>query len=118
MISTYFYKMEAELAKRWLEVEKLVFRRFGEKLDEQTILFIIGLQELGKESAEYKKEEKVDIIHIGICTVLSNYGYYTLIGKDDEGWPHYKNIKKLPNEIQGELQQNLLKKAIIDYFKM
>ena len=118
MRSPYFYKMEEALAKRWLNVEKMVFRRFGEKLDEQTILFIIGLQELGKEEAEYKKEEKVDIIHIGICTVLSKYGYYQFIGKDDDGWPHFKNIKKLPNEIQGENQQTLLKQAIVDYFEM
>lgn len=110
--------METELAKKWLEVEKMVFRRFGEKLDEQTILFIIGLQELGKEEADYKKEEKIDIIHIGVCTVLGKQGYYEFIGKDNDGWPHFKNIKKLPNEIQGELQQNLLKKAIVDYFDL
>jgi hypothetical protein len=110
--------METELAKNWLAVEKMVFKRFGEKLDEQTILFIIGLQELSKEETEYKKEEKVDIIHIGVCTVLSKYGYYELIGKDDEGWPHFKNIKKLPNEIQGAFQQNLIKQAIVDYFNL
>ncbi len=110
--------METELAKKWLDVEKMVFRRFGEKLDEQTILFIIGLQELGKGENEYKKEEKLDIIHIGVCTVLSKYGYYQFIGKDDDGWPHFKNIKKLPNEIQGELQQNLIKQAIVDYFNL
>ncbi|MGB0887052.1 MAG: hypothetical protein ACPGSL_02915 [Vicingaceae bacterium] len=110
--------METELTKRWLAVEKMVFRRFGEKLDEQTILFIIGLQELGKGEAEYKKEEKLDIIHIGICTVLAPFGYYKAIGKDDEGWPHFKNIKKLPNAMQGEFQQNLLKEAIINYFEM
>jgi hypothetical protein len=110
--------METELANKWLEVEKMVFRRFGEKLDEQTILFIIGLQELGKEEADYKKEEKVDIIHIGVCTVLGKQGYYELIGKDDDGWPHFKNIKKLPNEIQGELQENLIKQAIVDYFEL
>lgn len=107
-----------ELAEKWLAVQKMVFKRFGEKLDEQTILFIIGLQELGKEEAAYKKEEKIDIIHIGVCTVLSQYGYYQFIGKDDEGWPHFKNIKKLPNEFQGESQENLIKQAIVDYFNL
>jgi len=108
--------MGNNIEEGWLKVEKMVFKRFGEKLDEQTILFIIGLQELGKGDADYKKEEKLDIIHIGICTVLSQFGYYELIGKDDDGWPHFKNIKKLPNEIQGESQENLLKQAIIKYF--
>ena len=107
-----------ELKESWREVEEFVELRFGEKLDEQTILFIIGLQELGKNESEYKKEEKVDIIHIGICTVLIDFGYYQLIGKDDDGWPHFKNIKKLPNDIQGENQKVLLKKAIIKYFSL
>ena len=110
--------MDTELAKRWNAVEKMVFKRFGEKLDEQTILFIIGLQELGKNEDDYKKEEKLDIIHIGICSVLKSKGYYELIGIDDDGWPHYKNIKKLPSETKGEAQQNVLKRAIIDYFKL
>lgn len=110
--------MSKELTNRWAKVEELVEQRFGEKLDEQTILFIIGLQELGKGDSNYKKEEKLDIIHIGICTILCDYGYYTFIGKDDEGWPHFKNIKKLPNEIHGENQKNLLKEAIINYFQM
>lgn len=110
--------MDEELLIKWKKVEELLEQRFDEKLDEQTILFIIGLQELGKRDTDYKKEEKLDIIHIGICTVLSKYGYYQFIGKDDEGWPHFKNIKKLPSEIQGEGQQTLLKQAIIDYFNL
>jgi len=110
--------MNDDLINNWKKVETIVLERFGEKLDIQTILFIIGLQELGKGDSDYKKEEKIDIIHIGVCTVLSKYGYYQFIGKDDEGWPHFKNIKKLPNEVQGEFQQNLLKEAIIDYFQL
>lgn len=110
--------MNNEFATNWNKVEKLVLQRFGEKLDEQTILFIIGLQELGKGKKEYDKEEKLDIINIGICTVLGKLGYYQFIGKDDEGWPHYKNIKKLPNELQGNNQEIFLKKAIINYFNL
>ncbi|MDF1672984.1 MAG: hypothetical protein P1U41_05740 [Vicingaceae bacterium] len=110
--------MEEELSEKWLQVQKMVFRRFGEKLDEQTILFVIGLQELGLGMKTYKKEEKLDIIHIGICTVLMPFGYYKLIGKDDDGWPHYKNIKKLPNDVKGESQIFYLRKAIINYFNL
>lgn len=110
--------MESNLAIEWEKVQKHVEGRFGEALDEQTILFIIGLQELGKGMQEYKKEEKLDIIHIGICCVLKPYGYYKFIGNDDDGWPHFKNIKKLPNDIQGESQQNFLKEAIINYLDL
>ncbi|MBL4592638.1 MAG: hypothetical protein JKX68_02355 [Flavobacteriales bacterium] len=108
--------MNEELKEKWLLVEEMLQQRFGEKIDEQTILFVIGLQELGKNDANYSKEEKLDIIHIGICTVLSGLGYYQLIGKDDDDWPHFKNIKKLPSEVQGENQQHFLKEAIINYF--
>lgn len=110
--------MDEELKTKWQKVENLIIDRFGEKLDMQTILFIIGLQELGKGAGKYKKEEKLDVIHIGICTVLGKYGYYKFIGHDDEGWPHFKNIKKLPPEVQGEFQQKFLKKAVIDYFNL
>lgn len=101
----------------WEKAQLMVKERFGEKLDEQTILYIIGLQELKKSHNTYTKEEKLDIIHIGICSVLSQYGYYQLIGLDDEGWPHFKNIKKIPNEIEGENQTTLVRRGIIDYLK-
>lgn len=106
------------MEEKWEKVQTMVEARFGEKLDEQTILFIIGLQELGKGMNNYKKEEKLDIIHIGICRVLMPYGYYKFIGNDDDGWPHYKNIKKLPNHIKGESQQSFLKEAIVKYFEI
>lgn len=110
--------MDEELKEKWGQVVALVESRFDEKLDEQTILFVIGLQELGLGMRVYKKEEKLDIIHIGICTVLMPFGYYKLIGKDDDGWPHYKNIKKLPDEVKGESQIIFLRKAIINYFNI
>ncbi|MCB0402912.1 MAG: hypothetical protein KDD41_12565 [Flavobacteriales bacterium] len=108
--------MQDELKTRWSQVEQMVAERFGEKLDVQTILFLIGLQELGLGDKKYAKEEKVDIIHIGICSVLMPYGYYKFIGKDDDGWPHFKNIKKLPHQMTGELQESFMKEAIIAYF--
>jgi len=108
--------MDDNLTIEWSKVEELVQNRFDEKLDIQTILFIIGLQELGITLNDLKKEEKLDVIHIGICSVLEPKGYYKTIGKDNDGWPHFKNIKKLPHDIQGESQNYFLKRAIIDYF--
>jgi hypothetical protein len=110
--------MDETLTQEWNKVNTMVEERFGEVLDEQTILFLIGLQELGISNKVFKKEEKVDIIHIGLCTVLSPLGFYQKIGNDDDGWPHFKNIKKLPDTTKGENESALLKKAIIDYFKL
>ena len=102
----------------WIKVQLLMRKRFDEVLDVTSILYIIGLQELGKNHQLLKKEQKIDVIHIGTCTVLVPYGYYQKIGVDDDGWPHFKNIKKLPNEMVGELQENLMKKAIIEYLNL
>ena len=110
--------MNETLQQDWGKVTDMIEQRFGEALDEQTILFLIGLQELGFNNKEFKKEEKVDIVHVGICTVLTPLGYYQFIGNDDDGWPHFKNIKKLPNTTKGENEIALLKNAIIDYFKL
>lgn len=110
--------MEMDLNIEWIKVQLFIRKRFDEVLDVQTILYIIGLQELGKNHQPLLKEQKIDVIHIGTCTVLMPYGYYQPIGLDDDGWPHFKNIKKLPNDMVGELQENLMKKAIIEYLNL
>lgn len=110
--------VEMDITKEWEKVNTFIKERFEEKLDLQTITYIIGLQELGKNHQGFKKEQKLDIMHIGVCTVLMPYGYYQKIGLDDEGWPHFKNIKKLPNHLVGELQENFMRKAIIEYLNL
>ncbi len=110
--------MEMDVKLEWEKVKLFVKQRFNEDLDVQSILYIIGLQELGKNHQPLKKEQKIDVIHIGICSVLLPLGYYQKNGLDDEGWPHYTNIKKLPNKVVGELQDVFMKKAIINYFSL
>ena len=110
--------MEMDLNIEWIKVQLFLRQRFEEVLDVQSILFIIGLQELGQNHQSLKKEQKIDVIHIGICTVLMPYGYYQRLGLDKDGWPHFKNIKKLPNNMAGESQENLMKKAIIEYLSL
>jgi hypothetical protein len=104
-----------ELREKWRKVEELTKERFGEILDVQDIVFIIGLQELGLPLKKTTKQQKVEIMHIGICALLSPYGYYEFVGKDDEGWPHFENVKKLP-ALRPLEQEKLMKQAIIDYF--
>ena len=80
------------------------------------ILFLIGVQELGKGLKNFSKEEKQDLMHIGICRLLSDSGYYELEGIDEDGWPHFKLIKPLPKFDLLE-QEKLLKMHVKDYFK-
>lgn len=110
--------MEIDVNIEWVKVQLMVRKKFDEVLDVQSILFLIGLQELGMNFQDFKKEQKVDIIHIGICTVLLPFGYYKKIGLDNDGWPHFKNVKKISNDCVGEKQELLMKKAIIKYFNL
>jgi len=87
----------------------------NEIIDLDSIIFLIGLQELGQFQKKFNKQKKLEVIHIAVCKLLSDYGYYEFDYTDNDGWPHYKLIKKLPNLKAGE-QTILMKKAIINYF--
>lgn len=87
----------------------------GEDLDLDSIIYLIGLQELGQLHRKFKKDEKVHLMHIGICRLLEPYGYYEFDYYDDEGWPHYKVKETLPHLKAGE-QSILMKEAIVNYF--
>ena len=87
----------------------------NEIIDVDSIIFLIGIQELGQFQKRFNKQKKLEVIHIAVCKLLSDYGYYEFDYTDNDGWPHYKLIKKLPNLKAGE-QTILMKKAIINYF--
>src|SRR5690606_17553314 len=84
--------------------------------DLNSVLFLIGVQELGEGQKTFSKEEKQDLMHIAICKVLSMSGYYELEGLDNEGWPHWKLIKKLPHFDLLE-QERFLKMHVMEYFE-
>mgnify|MGYP003375321001 FL=1 len=81
-----------DLQVRWLKLRIKLKEKFGIKPDMNGVLLLIGIQELGKGRAEYSKEEKQDLMHIAVCTILMQSGYYLLEGHDDEGWPHLSLI--------------------------
>ncbi len=108
---------DEQLKQQWeLVVEKLS-NQFadGDKLDLDAIIYLIGLQELGQLDREFKKDEKVNLMHIAICKLLEPYGYYEFDYVDDDGWPHYKIKEQLPHLKAGE-QSILMKEAIVNYF--
>ena len=108
---------DEQLKERWeLVVEKLS-NQFadGDNLDLDAIIYLIGVQELGQLDRSFKKDQKLDLMHIAICKVLTPYGYYELDFVDDEGWPHYKAKAELPHLKAGE-QSILMKEAIVNYF--
>jgi hypothetical protein len=111
------FKKDLELERKWQKLRLKLKEIIGKKpKDLQGVLYLIGLQELGKGNVELTKEEKQDVLHIAICKVLSLSGYYKLEGLDEDGWPHWKNTKPLPNFDLLE-QEQLLKINIIEYFE-
>lgn len=100
---------------RWWDLERKLMDRFGKKPDVEAILFLIGLQEIGLSQEKISKEQKQDLMHVAICTILSSSGYYIVEGKDQDGWPHFKQLKNLPimNMIE---QESFLKDHILLYF--
>ena len=111
------YQKDLDLERHWHrllgEIEKLIGKK---PKDLNGVLFIIGVQELGKGYRPFSKEEKQDLMHIGICRVLSPSGYYELTGSDKDGWPHWKMVKKLPHFDLLE-QEKLLKMHVLEYFE-
>lgn len=108
---------DIELKTRWETLVSKLSNQFadGDTLDLDAIIYLIGVQELGQFNKKYKKDEKVNLMHIAICRLLEPYGYYGFDFFDQEGWPHYKVKEVLPNLKAGE-QQVLMKEAIVNYF--
>tara|TARA_A100001011_G_scaffold330674_1_gene356651 strand:+ start:5040 stop:5414 length:375 start_codon:yes stop_codon:yes gene_type:complete len=103
--------------KRWDNLIDKLSKSFneGEIIDLEGVIYLIGIQELGKFDKIFKKDEKVNLMHIAICKLLEPYGYYKFEFVDEDGWPHYSLNSKLPKLKPGE-QSILMKESIISYF--
>ncbi|MDT0691871.1 hypothetical protein RM549_18915 [Salegentibacter sp. F188] len=108
---------DEQLKERWEVLQKKLSNQFadGELMDLDAIIYIIGVQELGQPHRKFKKDHKLDLMHIAICRLLEPYGYYEFDYFDDDGWPHYKMLGQLPVLKAGE-QTVLMKEAIVQYF--
>ena len=90
---------EAEI---WKKVESFFENNFDTEKNPpiESMLFLIGVQELGSGQQKYTKDDKVNLIHIAVCRLLEPFGYYKFSHYVD-GWPHYDETDHLP-----ELQPN------------
>jgi len=106
-----------ELKDKWNFLVNKLTNQFadGDTLNLDAIIYLIGVQELGQGKKKFKKDEKVNLMHIAICKLLEPYGYYEFDYFDEEGWPHYKVLTELPGLKAGE-QSLLMKEAIVTYF--
>jgi len=105
-----------DLQTRWWSLEAKLFERFGKKPDMETILFLIGIQEFGDIRKKFSKEQKQDLMHIAVCSLFAQSGYYELEKVDEDGWPHFRQLKSLPAMGMAE-QENFLKDHVLLYFE-
>jgi hypothetical protein len=108
--SSYLQTLEVE----WKSLLQTLNARFDADLDLEAILFLIGIQELGKGYKKFTKDQKLELMHIAICTLLEPYGYYIYKGKDDDGYPHWEVNEQLPPLNAGQ-QMALMKSCVIAY---
>ena len=107
----------AEVNKKWGELQDRIAVDFdSDKPDIKVMLFLIGVQELGKGPQKFSKRQKEELMHIANCRLFSEMGFYELEGIDQDGWPHWKMIKPIPNYNLLE-QEMIIKSLIISYFE-
>ena len=108
---------EDELGIKWEKVTAFFSDKFadGEKVDVESMLYLIGVQELGKQ-LEFEKDEKIELMHMATCKLLEPFGYFEFTVKDLDGWNHYKQVKAM-DDLNDKQQFDLLKKACVFYFE-
>lgn len=100
----------------WEILTQALEKRFHKKLNLEAILLLIGMQEMNIYHKGIKKEVKVDLMHIGLCKLLEDEGYYEIVNVDEEGWPIYELKKPLPDLSLGS-QIYFIQSKMVDYFK-
>lgn len=108
---------DIQLKERWKVLVERLSSQFSDNdpLDLEAMIYLVGVQELGQIHRKYKKDEKLDLMHIGICRLLEPYGYYEFDYFDGDGWPHFTVKEELPPLKAGE-QSILMKEALVAYF--
>jgi hypothetical protein len=106
----------SEINIKWKELQEKIAQDFDSEIpDLKVILFLIGVQELGKGPGKFSKRQKEELMHIATCRLLSEMGFYELEGIDQDGWPHWKLVKQIPAYV-GLEQEMLLRSLAINYF--
>lgn len=106
--------IEQDFEHDWKQTVAKFERTFGSELDLQAMLFLVGVNELGQGPAKWTKDQKIDVLHIGVCSLLAPFGYYEFKGRDADGWPHFERSERLPKLSPAE-QERLMKEALMNY---
>lgn len=100
------------IEKEFKTIEFQFIKRFKKKPSLEAILLLIGYQESPEVKSKHGKEEKLDLINLGVLTVLETQGLFKRTGTD-HGWPVFE-----PSETQhtGD-KEKTLRAGIVAYFR-
>lgn len=108
--------MEENFDKRnWALFKEDFKQRYEQHPSTLSALFLIGLEQLDINVSSLTKEEKQDVIHIGLCTILEPEGIYKKKEIDKDGWPHFTATERA-SEINIEKQENYIRHLILKHF--
>jgi len=91
-------------------------RQFDIDIDLNGVLFLVGIRERGLTFQPFSKEEKMNLIHLGSCTLYQEMGLTEKKGIDEDGWPIFVQ-KTLAPTIPEERKHKVLQDCAIRYFE-
>jgi hypothetical protein len=103
-----------DLNKKWDALVLKIERQFDDEMNLKAILYLIGVQELNMGIKRFGREEKVDILHVAVCKILTPVGFYKFDRGYEDGWPPWTELKALKS-LDDAKQGLLMKEAIIKY---
>jgi hypothetical protein len=107
---------DLQFQAEWAALLKNLRDILGDAPELEAVLMLIGLQEIGLGPLKMNKQQKMECLHVAICSLLVPYGYYSFIGRDEDGWPHFELLKPVP-ELAPTQQHRFIKTAILGYFQ-
>ena len=103
-----------DLSARWDNLILDLEAKFDDEMSLKGILYLIGVQELNMGVKRFSREEKIDVLHVAVCKILTPFGFYKFDKVDEDGWPHWIELKPLKSLDKKE-QEMLMKKGVLNY---
>ena len=102
--------------ENWKDLCEHLSGMFGIDVDLNGVLFLVGIRERGLIFQQFSKDEKLNLINLGSCTLYQEMGLIERSADDKDGWPVFRQ-KALAPVIAEELKIKTLQDCAIKYFK-
>ncbi len=107
------FEPEEGLHQEFKKLEFEFIRRFKKKPALEAMLLLIGYQESPQVKHSQSKEEKLDLINLGLLTVLSKLGLFRR-REGENGWPAFEPTEAVAPEMDRE---KLIRQGMVLYFR-